>query len=137
MLSATSHTSVRTEIISWTLKEAMTPINAAVSRAHRLPHELHRLHEAASGVSLNDPWLKLRRFPITPLSSLGDDVIVIPAEWMPAGPSRSFGARNIRVLDMFPSGRPHRDCLYHEEQVRRTLFAFFMIPRRTERGVRS
>lgn len=99
-------------------------------------YSLYRDAQLTSGLSSVSPWSELRDFPITPLSRLGDDVIVVPEEWMPAGRGRSYGKRILRVADLFPSDRPRSDYAYHEEQFRRAIFALFMIPRRTRRGVR-
>jgi|GEM_PF-3551511 len=104
-------------------------------RAH-LPSERHRLEQGLAGLSPSSPWDQLANFPITPLSLLSDDAIVVPEDWVAAGSSRQLSARTIRILDYLPKDETRAQCAYHEKQIRRIIFALLMIPRQTNTGVR-
>jgi integrase len=102
-----------------------------------LPHESHVFESRKRNIAPNAPWEAIRSFAITPLSRLSDDVIVLPENWMPAGISQAPSKRRLNVLDFIPNGMERAVCAYHEQQIRRIIFALLMVPRHTQTGVRS
>jgi len=99
------------------------------------PLELHRLRADESGISAASPWIDLAAFRITPTSQLGDECLHIPISWVPPGKSRTPSNLVLKVLTFLPEGRGRLECAYHEEQVRRIIFALLMVPRHTQTGV--
>lgn len=83
------------------------------------------------------PWETLSDFPITPDSRLGDDQIVFPPHWMPAGQSRQISSRRLDVLNFLPPNIGRQRCAYHEQSLRRILLALWMVPRSLTTGIKT
>lgn len=112
---------------------AVRKLNTAVPHA---PHSQHVLKQQQTGLTPQSPWSTLKEFRITPCSRLSDDVIRVPDDWLPAGSSQTPAKKRVNLLTFIPANRDRAACAYHEEQLRRMIFAFLMVPRHTQTGVR-
>lgn len=110
-------------------------MNNSTAKKLRSAFAVYRSERELDGLSPQSPWDDLRAFPITPLSTLNDDDIMVPVDWVAAGVSRTVAKRSIKVLDFLPASRTREECAYHEEQLRRIIFAVLMLPRKTKKGV--
>lgn len=81
-------------------------------------------------------WADIADFPVTPVSKLGDDKIVMPASWMPSGPTQPLSQRTIHIDRTAPPGRDRDDPLVvaAERTLRRILLITWLVPRKNGRG---
>lgn len=79
---------------------------------------------------------ELDEIQITPVSRLGDDIIIFPAEWMPAGRYRIPAYREIRVSTMASIQHPIASSGYiaARQSVLRNLLSLWLLPVHLGRG---
>jgi integrase len=83
------------------------------------------------------PWCEVRQIEIFPGSRLGDAVIAVPKNWLPAGATRR---ESFRIIDLTPNVTVHNDkpeiLERRDESIRRAMLAL-LLPRQTQTGIRS
>ncbi|WP_417431400.1 tyrosine-type recombinase/integrase [Kiloniella sp.] len=86
---------------------------------------------------LPDEIQDLWDFPITPISKLGDEQIIIPEHWMPAGSTQSLNLRSITINNAVPVGLNLDNFHERLNSLRKAILCLFLYPRYTKTGVRQ
>ncbi|QEL21906.1 integrase [Bosea sp. F3-2] len=82
------------------------------------------------------PWDVVKRIECFPGSKLGDDNIVVPEDWLPAGITRRLSHRTIKLSPLCAVGSPAASAAQWDESLRRSILALWL-PRLTSNGIRA
>lgn len=91
----------------------------------------------ATNNDLPDELQGLWDFPITPISRLGDEQIIVPKHWVAAGESAALSVRTITLQNAIPENLDLDAAHERLSSLRKMILCFFIYPRHTKTGLRQ